>query len=99
MQDGWTPLHLAIQSRNRDIAKVLLVNGADKTRRTKVLFHIFLLISNIHQKKYFTVIAALRFVLFHKTSCVAYEDIRFMLSIRQLFDIPATTCPSSYLDE
>jgi ankyrin repeat protein len=41
MQDGWTPLHLAIQSRNRDIAKVLLVNGADKTRRTKVLFHIF----------------------------------------------------------
>lgn len=96
MQDGWTPLHLAIQSRNRDIAKVLLVNGADKTRRTKVLFHIFLLISNIHQKKYFTVVAALRFVLFHKTSCVASNT---MMSIRQLFDIPATTCPSSYLDE
>jgi ankyrin repeat protein len=38
MQDGWTPLHLAIQSRNRDIAKILLVNGADKTRRTKVCY-------------------------------------------------------------
>lgn len=29
-------MHIAVQSRNRDIAKVLLVNGADKTRRTKV---------------------------------------------------------------
>jgi len=36
LQEGWTPLHIAVQSRNRDIAKVLLVNGADKTRRTKV---------------------------------------------------------------
>lgn len=35
-QEGWTPLHVAIQSRNRDIAKILLVNGADKTRRNKV---------------------------------------------------------------
>ncbi|KAL7232492.1 hypothetical protein ACSBR2_010501 [Camellia fascicularis] len=34
-QEGWTPLHIAIQTRNRDIAKVLLVNGADKTRRNK----------------------------------------------------------------
>ncbi|KAK9104656.1 hypothetical protein Scep_021500 [Stephania cephalantha] len=34
-QEGWTPLHLSIQSRCRDIAKVLLVNGADKTRRNK----------------------------------------------------------------
>ncbi|KAK1296097.1 hypothetical protein QJS10_CPB15g01813 [Acorus calamus] len=33
--EGWAPLHVAIQSRNRDIAKVLLVNGADKTRRNK----------------------------------------------------------------
>ncbi|XP_044469032.1 ankyrin repeat domain-containing protein EMB506, chloroplastic isoform X2 [Mangifera indica] len=32
--EGWTPLHIAIQSRNRDIAKVLLINGADKTRKT-----------------------------------------------------------------
>lgn len=37
-QEGWTPLHVAIQSRNRFIAKVLLVNGADKNRRTKVTF-------------------------------------------------------------
>lgn len=35
-QDGWTPLHIAVQSRNRDIAKILLVNGADKSRRNKV---------------------------------------------------------------
>uniref|UniRef100_A0A0E0JGK5 Uncharacterized protein n=1 Tax=Oryza punctata TaxID=4537 RepID=A0A0E0JGK5_ORYPU len=35
--DGWTPLHLAIQSRNRDIAMILLVNVADKTRRIKLL--------------------------------------------------------------
>ncbi|VAI84629.1 unnamed protein product [Triticum turgidum subsp. durum] len=34
--DGWTPLHLAVQSRNRDITKILLVNGADQTRRTNV---------------------------------------------------------------
>ncbi|KVH92756.1 Ankyrin repeat-containing protein, partial [Cynara cardunculus var. scolymus] len=35
LQEGWTPLHVAMQSRSRDIAKVLLVNGADKTRRTE----------------------------------------------------------------
>lgn len=35
-QDGWTPLHISIQTRNRDIVKVLLVNGADKTRKNKV---------------------------------------------------------------
>lgn len=35
-QDGWTPLHIAVQSRNRDIAKILLVNGADKSRRNEV---------------------------------------------------------------
>ena len=35
-QEGWTPLHVAVQSRNRDIVKVLLVNGADKNGRTKV---------------------------------------------------------------
>lgn len=35
-QEGWTPLHVAMQTRNRDIVKVLLVNGADKTRRNKV---------------------------------------------------------------
>jgi len=37
LQDGWTPLHVAMQSRSRDIAKVLLVNGADKTRKNKVI--------------------------------------------------------------
>lgn len=37
LQEGWTPLHIAVQSRNRDITKILLTNGADKTRRTKVL--------------------------------------------------------------
>lgn len=35
-QEGWTPLHVAIQSRNRDIAKILLGNGADKTIKNKV---------------------------------------------------------------
>lgn len=35
-QEGWTPLHVAVQSRNRDIVKVLLLNGADKNRRNKV---------------------------------------------------------------
>lgn len=33
--EGWTPLHIAMQSRNRDIAKVLLINGADKNRKNK----------------------------------------------------------------
>lgn len=36
LQEGWTALHVAVQSRNRDIVKVLLVNGADKNRRNKV---------------------------------------------------------------
>ncbi|KAK7387352.1 hypothetical protein VNO78_28083 [Psophocarpus tetragonolobus] len=35
--EGWAPLHVAIQSRDRDIAKILLVNGADKTRKNKDL--------------------------------------------------------------
>ncbi|KAK9271933.1 hypothetical protein L1049_002299 [Liquidambar formosana] len=34
--EGWTPLHIVMQSRSRDIAKVLLVDGADMTRRNKV---------------------------------------------------------------
>ncbi|KAL6013615.1 hypothetical protein ACLOJK_004113 [Asimina triloba] len=34
--EGWTPLHVAIQARCRDIAKILLVNGADKMRRNKL---------------------------------------------------------------
>ncbi|CAI9102440.1 OLC1v1000714C2 [Oldenlandia corymbosa var. corymbosa] len=37
--EGWTPLHVAVQSRNRDITKILLVNGADKTRKNKVRYH------------------------------------------------------------
>lgn len=36
IQEGWTPLHVAVQARNRDIAKLLLVNGADKTMMNKV---------------------------------------------------------------
>ncbi|CAO2832188.1 unnamed protein product [Amaranthus hypochondriacus] len=32
---GWTPLHIAMQSRDRDIAKVLIINGADKSRKNK----------------------------------------------------------------
>lgn len=40
LQEGWTPLHISMQSRNRDIAKILLVNGADKTRTTKVSWQI-----------------------------------------------------------
>lgn len=35
-QEGWTPLHVAIQSRNRDIAKILLVNGVDRLTKNKV---------------------------------------------------------------
>jgi hypothetical protein len=47
-------------------------------------------------KNYFTVIAALHFVLFHKTSCVASS---MMMSIGQLPALPATTCSLSYLNE
>jgi len=35
-QEGWTPLHVAVQSRNRDIVKILLANGADRSIKTKV---------------------------------------------------------------
>jgi len=35
VDEGWTPLHLAVQSRTRDVAKILLVNGADKTIKNK----------------------------------------------------------------
>jgi ankyrin repeat protein len=40
-QEGWTPLHVAIQSRNRDIAKILIGNGADRLIKNKVMFCIF----------------------------------------------------------
>ena len=28
-QDGWTPLHVAVQARRSDIVKLLLIKGAD----------------------------------------------------------------------
>lgn len=43
LQEGWTPLHVAMQTRNRYIAKILLVNGADINRRNKVMLGIFLM--------------------------------------------------------
>lgn len=36
LQDGWTPLHLAVQARRTDIVTLLLLRGADKTIRNKV---------------------------------------------------------------
>lgn len=35
-QDGWTPLHLAVQARRTDIVKLLLIKGADKTLKNQV---------------------------------------------------------------
>lgn len=40
-QEGWTALHVAVQSRNRNIVKVLLINGADKSRRNKVIIYLY----------------------------------------------------------
>ncbi|KAJ8430507.1 hypothetical protein Cgig2_010837 [Carnegiea gigantea] len=33
--EGWTLLHVAMQRRNRNIAKFLLINGADKTEKIR----------------------------------------------------------------
>ncbi|EEF42535.1 aberrant large forked product, putative [Ricinus communis] len=33
-KEGWTPLHVAVQTGKRDV-KILLVNGADENRRNK----------------------------------------------------------------
>lgn len=37
LQYGWTPLHLAVQSRRTDIVRLLLKKGADKTLKNRVL--------------------------------------------------------------
>jgi len=39
-QDGWTPLHLAVQTQKPNLVRLLLLRGADKTLRNKVLFPI-----------------------------------------------------------
>lgn len=36
LQDGWTPLHLAVQSRRTDVVRLLLIKGADKTIKNQV---------------------------------------------------------------
>ena len=28
-QDGWTPLHIAVEKKHTEIASILIVNGAD----------------------------------------------------------------------
>ena len=41
-QDGWTPLHLAVQTRRTDLVRLLLIKGADKTLKSRVNMHEFL---------------------------------------------------------
>lgn len=43
-QDGWTPLHLAVQARRTDIVKLLLIKGADKTLKNRVNINLFVLL-------------------------------------------------------
>lgn len=43
-QDGWTPLHLAVQARRTDIVKLLLIKGADKTSKNRVNINLFVLL-------------------------------------------------------
>lgn len=45
-QDGWTPLHLAVQARRTDIVKLLLIKGADKTLKNQVNINLFFLFSD-----------------------------------------------------
>lgn len=35
-QDGWTPLHVAVQAQRTDIIKLLLIKGADRTLKNQV---------------------------------------------------------------
>lgn len=35
-QYGWTPLHLAVQTRRTDLVRLLLIKGADKTLKNQV---------------------------------------------------------------
>lgn len=35
LQDGWTPLHLAVQARRTDVVRLLLIKGANKTLKNK----------------------------------------------------------------
>ena len=38
LQDGWTPLHLAVQARRTDVVRLLLIKKADRTLKNHVLF-------------------------------------------------------------
>ena len=38
-QDGWTPLHLAVQTRRTDLVRLLLIKGADRTLKNQVNMH------------------------------------------------------------
>lgn len=40
-QDGWTPLHLAVQTQRTDLVRLLLIKGADKTLKNKVIVYWF----------------------------------------------------------
>ena len=36
LKDGWTPLHLAVQTKRTDIVRLLLIKGADRTLKNRV---------------------------------------------------------------
>lgn len=38
LQDGWTPLHVAVQARRSDMVKLLLIKGADIQVKNKASF-------------------------------------------------------------
>lgn len=38
LQDGWTPLHLAVQTKRTDIVRLLLIKGADRFLKNRVKF-------------------------------------------------------------
>lgn len=40
-QDGWTPLHVAVQARRSDVVKLLLIKGADIEVKNKASSRVF----------------------------------------------------------
>jgi len=40
-QDGWTPLHVAVQARRSDIVKLLLIKGADIEVKNKASSRVY----------------------------------------------------------
>lgn len=39
LQEGWTPLHVAVQSGRTDIVNLLIARGADTTIQNRVVHH------------------------------------------------------------